>query len=561
MTTFASLNLLPFLNEALERMNITTPTPIQAESIPFGLKGRDVLGTAQTGTGKTLSYLIPLLTRLVEDPTASALIMAPTRELASQIQDAARSLCGKAMHLNMALLIGGDPMHKQMSALKKNPRFIVGTPGRLNDHLARRTLRLQDARFLVLDETDRMLDMGFTEDLQKIVKCLPKERQTFMFSATMAPVIKTLSMTYLTNPEHVTIGSASAPSLQITQESLRVSANDKFSTLLQALEDREGSVIVFVKTKHGADRLAEKLNDQHHVAAAIHGDLKQRKRDMVIRDFRNLKNRIMVATDLAARGLDIPHIRHVINYDLPQCPEDYIHRIGRTGRAGLEGHALSLIAPEDNIKWRRIHNLINPGQPLAGGGGASNDDRARRKGPGEGAGFRKRKAGEGGKPAYGKPRSSSGGDGYKPRYEGRTDENRSYHKSDGRPQRSEEDRPFYKTDARPQRPEGDRPFYKRDDRPQRSATEGERAPRSEGERPFRKSFNKPYQPAAGGSREGRPMTEGKRPFGGGGKKYGKPSSRPEGDSGVHSGPKAFRPSFQKTGGHKPGGAFKPKRSA
>jgi superfamily II DNA/RNA helicase len=221
---------------------------------------------------------------------------------------------------------------------------------------------LDETRFLVLDETDRMLDMGFTDVLKKIVHHLPKERQTFMFSATMPPSIKTLSMAYLTDPHHISVGSTTQPVLKIKQEILQTSSSDKFPCLIQALETREGSVIIFVKTKHGADRLAERLSRQNHHANAMHGDLKQRKREEVIKDFRNLAKRILVATDIAARGLDIPHIKHVINYDLPQCPEDYIHRIGRTGRAGMEGHALSLVSPEDGNKWRRIHNLIETGK-------------------------------------------------------------------------------------------------------------------------------------------------------------------------------------------------------
>jgi len=360
MTSFTSFGLRPSLNESLQRMGITVPTPIQEKAIPPGLEGADILASAQTGTGKTIAYLLPLITNLLNSSRSSALILAPTRELAAQIQETARALLGR--EFCTALLIGGDSMFKQLSTLKQHPRLIIGTPGRINDHLARGTLRLQETRFLVLDETDRMLDMGFTEALKKIVQHLPKERQTFMFSATMPPSIKTISLTYLTNPQHISVGSTTEPVLKIKQETLQTPANDKFPCLLKELNSREGSVIIFVKTKHGAERLAEKLSRQNHHASAIHGDLRQRKREEVIRNFRNLKKRIMVATDIAARGLDIPHIKHVINYDLPQCPEDYIHRIGRTGRAGMEGNALSLISPEDGHKWKLIHNLMNPGK-------------------------------------------------------------------------------------------------------------------------------------------------------------------------------------------------------
>lgn len=360
MTTFTRFGLPSFLNESLERMNITIPTPIQEKSIPAGLEGHDILGSAQTGTGKTMAFLIPLITNLMKSERSTALIMAPTRELAAQIQDAARKLSDRK--LTMVLLIGGDSMYKQLSALKRQPRLIVGTPGRINDHLTRGTLRLNETRFLVLDETDRMLDMGFTDVLKKIVHHLPNNRQTFMFSATMPPSIKTLSMAYLTDPQYISVGSTTQPVVKIKQEIVQTSSSDKFPCLIKELETREGSVIIFVKTKHGADRLAERLSRQNHHAHAMHGDLKQRKREEVIKDFRNLTKRIMVATDIAARGLDIPHIKHVINFDLPQCPEDYIHRIGRTGRAGTEGYALSLVSPEDGNKWRRIHNLIETGK-------------------------------------------------------------------------------------------------------------------------------------------------------------------------------------------------------
>jgi len=353
--------------------------PSRKKQFPPGLEGLDILASAQTGTGKTMAYLLPLITNLLKTSQSTALIMAPTRELAAQIQDAARALLGR--EFGVALLIGGDSMFKQLSALKRHPRLIIGTPGRINDHLARGTLRLHETRFLVLDETDRMLDMGFSEALKKIVQHLPKERQTFMFSATMPPSIKTLSLTYLTNPQHISVGSTTEPVLKIKQETLQTLATDKFPCLLKELNTREGSVIIFVKTKHGAERLAEKLSRQNHDASAIHGDLKQRKREEVIRDFRNMKKRIMVATDIAARGLDIPHIMHVINYDLPQCPEDYIHRIGRTGRAGMEGHALSLISPEDNQKWKRIHNLIHLGKSDHQDEKAQGRSRPARKGP------------------------------------------------------------------------------------------------------------------------------------------------------------------------------------
>jgi len=360
MTTFASFGLPSPLNESLARLRFTVPTPIQAKAIPPGLEGEDILASAQTGTGKTIAYLLPLLTHLLNSSRTSALILAPTRELAAQIQDNARALLGKKVET--VLLIGGESMGKQLSALRRHPRLIIGTPGRINDHLTRKTLILNETRFLVLDEIDRMLDMGFSQAIKKIVSYLPPERQTFMFSATLPHSIQQLSYTYLKNPRRIAIGDSTQHVAKIKQETIQTNSTDKFECLVSELNKRDGSVIVFVKTKHGADRLAEKLTRQNHEAAAMHGDLRQGKREEVIRNFRTLKKRIMIATDIAARGLDIPHIRHVINYDPPQCPEDYIHRIGRTGRAGLEGCALSFISPEDYHKWKNIPNLNLPGK-------------------------------------------------------------------------------------------------------------------------------------------------------------------------------------------------------
>ncbi|MBI2792988.1 MAG: DEAD/DEAH box helicase [Gammaproteobacteria bacterium] len=368
MTQFKDFGLPAFVEQSLERMQITVPTPIQTQSIPVALAGKDILASAQTGTGKTIAYLLPVISKLVDCAHATALILAPTRELADQIRAALTQILGRNAHSDIALLIGGAPIFKQFMALKKNPRFIIGTPGRINDHLMRGTLNLRNTRFLILDETDRMLDMGFSEALEKIAKHLPTERQTMMFSATMPANIIKLSQKYLNNPQHISIGETTKAAAKIDQKTLQTSSNDKFPNLLKELESREGSVIIFVRTKISAAQLAEKLRRQDHSADAIHGDLKQRQRDEVIRAFRNQKSRIMVATDIAARGLDIPHIMHVINYDLPQCPEDYIHRIGRTGRAGMEGHALSFIGPGENRKWQAIYQHVNHGKASETGG-------------------------------------------------------------------------------------------------------------------------------------------------------------------------------------------------
>jgi len=390
MQNFEAFGLPNFLVQSLERMHITKPTPIQAQSIGPAMTGKDILASAQTGTGKTMSYLLPLVSNMMASKTSTALILTPTRELAAQVRDAISQIFNSAPPFRSALLIGGDPIMKQFAALKRQPRIIVGTPGRVIDHLERRTLDLKETAFLVLDETDRMLDMGFTEPLKKIASMLPQQRQTMMFSATMPPSIIAMSQKYLTDPVHIKVGSTIEPIAKIKQESIQIQHGQKFTHLLKELDDREGSVIIFVKTKHSADSLALKLKGQSHNADAIHGDLRQRRREQVIASFRNQKSRIMVATDIAARGLDVPHVMHVINYDLPQCPHDYIHRIGRTGRAGAEGFALSMISPDDNSKWRAIGKLISgedidpqrvPNKPKGrsgsgfGGGNRRSDDR------------------------------------------------------------------------------------------------------------------------------------------------------------------------------------------
>ncbi|MDE3059875.1 MAG: DEAD/DEAH box helicase [Pseudomonadota bacterium] len=360
MQDFHALGLPQPLMRSLESMKFTTPTPIQAQAIPPALEGKDILGSAQTGTGKTAAFGIPLVARLLNSPRGSALVMTPTRELAVQVIDTLQQLLGKYSPIQTALLIGGESMPAQVQQLRMRPRLIVGTPGRIFDHLERGSLMLHDAGFLVLDETDRMLDMGFAVQIERIAKYLPQQRQTLMFSATLPADIIKMSERYLNNPVRVSVGSTTTPIAKIQQEIIHVSEEAKYDKLLAQLNQRQGSIIVFVKTKWGAEKMAHKLRREKHSADAIHGDLHQNKRERVITAFRDRKHRIMVATDIAARGLDIPHIEHVINYDLPQCPEDYIHRIGRTARAGAEGAAICLITPKDAEKWEAIQRLMNP---------------------------------------------------------------------------------------------------------------------------------------------------------------------------------------------------------
>lgn len=360
MTTFKEMGLPEGLCHTLQHMKFDQPTPIQAEAIPAALEGRDILGTAQTGTGKTGAFGIPLIAHLQNNPKSAALVVTPTRELALQVLKQLHAMLGRRTKIKSALLIGGEPMGKQLNQLRQNPRIVVGTPGRINDHLRRESVDLSSADFLVLDETDRMLDMGFTPQINAILDVLATERQTLLFSATLPKNIEKMAANYLKDPLRVSVAPTSSPAADIDQQTIKLAAEEKYARLVSELKSRKGSIIVFVKTKYAAEKFAKKLKGEELQADAIHGDLRQNKRDRVIRAFREQKYRILVATDVAARGLDIPHIEHVINYDLPQCAEDYIHRIGRTARAGAKGEALNLVAPADNGKWAAIERLLDP---------------------------------------------------------------------------------------------------------------------------------------------------------------------------------------------------------
>jgi superfamily II DNA/RNA helicase len=366
MENFLSLNLEPTLIESLAKINFKTPTPIQAKAIPIALSGKDILGTAQTGTGKTAAFGIPLINFLLKTKKETALIITPTRELASQVMQTMNNLIGRG-NIRSSLLIGGSPMQKQLKQMRRNPRLIVGTPGRINDHLKRRTLDLRNTSFLVLDEVDRMLDMGFTPQINQVLETVPRKHQTLLFSATLPSNILRLAETYLSNPERISAGSTSMPIEKIKQEVLKVKSGDKYNQLIKEIYVRQGSILIFVKTRRNAEKMVKRLKYDDHDADAIHGNLRQNKRDRVIKAFRNNHFRILVGTDVASRGLDIPAIKHVINFDLPQVPEDFIHRIGRTARAGSEGSALSFVGDEDRGKWNAIQRLIDPNFKAEGG--------------------------------------------------------------------------------------------------------------------------------------------------------------------------------------------------
>ncbi len=358
MHHFNELQLHPKLQQAIQAMRFEKPTPIQASAIPAALTGRDLIGCAQTGTGKTVAFSIPVLTRLLNAPQKTALILVPTRELAAQVAEVIKKLTAFSPHLRSVLLIGGVSMQPQTRSLLNKPQVIIATPGRLIDHLNQKNLTLSLTDVLVLDEADRMLDMGFAPQLNQILRHLPNTRQTLCFSATLPPDMEKLAARFLKNPLRVTVGEVSQPVQAIEQSTVQTTAANKNDTLMDELNARKGSVIVFARTQHRTDRVARYLESYGHKVTRLHGGRTQGQRNTAIAGFKDGRFRIMVATDIAARGIDISHIAHVINYDLPQVPEDYVHRIGRTGRAGAKGEAVSLITQEDQSQWKEIVRLL-----------------------------------------------------------------------------------------------------------------------------------------------------------------------------------------------------------
>lgn len=367
MDSFATFEDLPLplpVKTALSVNAITIPTDIQAGVIPHAMQGKDVIGLAQTGTGKTLAFCLPLITMLdkEENQEATALILAPTREIAIQVMEVIKGLTAKMTgRWSPVLVIGGVGMQHQIDGLQRKPRMIVSTPGRLVDHMREGVAHLDNVKFLVLDEADRMLDMGFAPQLNEILAGLPKERQTMLFSATFPKEIEEISRDYLSHPQRVEVGDGhSKPVASVTQVVKELEEGEKFAALLEALNEREGTIIVFVRTKHRTERLAKQLEKNGHSTGRIHGDRSQTQRQGTLGAFREGKIRVLVATDIAARGIDVPNVAHVINYDIPNVPEEYIHRIGRTGRAGALGDALSFVTPEVREEWRAILKLIDP---------------------------------------------------------------------------------------------------------------------------------------------------------------------------------------------------------
>lgn len=358
MRHFSGLSLPPELNQALRDMNFETPTPIQAQAIPVALKQVDVIGIAQTGTGKTAAFCIPTLVHLLKAPTQAGLILAPTRELALQIETVWKGLTHYTPQIRCATLVGGTSMQPQVKALARQPRLVIATPGRLIDHLQRRSVNLARTSILILDEADRMLDMGFAPQLSKIMQFVPKARQTLLFTATWNAEMDSLSKRYQKNAIQVSVATASQASQNIDQSAILVSGKEKNDALLDELNRRQGSVLIFARTKNRTDRVAKYLSSYGINVNRLHGGRTQGQRNAALSGFRSGTIRVLVATDIAARGIDVTKIGHVINYDLPQVAEDYIHRIGRTGRAGEKGCAITFVTPEDRVQWKEISRLL-----------------------------------------------------------------------------------------------------------------------------------------------------------------------------------------------------------
>ncbi|MBF6022844.1 DEAD/DEAH box helicase [Lysobacter niastensis] len=369
--TFESLGLSPALLRALTEQNYATPTPIQAEAIPLALAGHDLLGGAQTGTGKTAAFGLPLLNRLSKQTAANgfrrprALILVPTRELAVQVTESLRGY-GKHLRLNISAIFGGAGMGPQVEMFRRGVDVLVATPGRLIDHMERGTAKLDSIEILVLDEADRMLDMGFLPAMKRILAKLPRDRQTMLFSATFESQLKQLALEFMREPRQVQVAAQNTIAETIVHRAHPVDVARKRDLLVDIISRRHTDrVIVFGRTKHGCNRLAEQLEDSGLAAVAIHGNKSQAQRQKALRDFKTGKARVLVATDVAARGLDIPDLPLVINYDLPMVAEDYVHRIGRTGRNGASGEAVSFVAPEEGGLLRQIQRMLKADVELA----------------------------------------------------------------------------------------------------------------------------------------------------------------------------------------------------
>ena len=435
MSDFDMMDLPLALVTRLAAMGLKDPTPIQKQAIPYGLNGRDVMGLAQTGTGKTAAFGIPLIARMLEmegrpnPKSVRGLVLAPTRELATQISVNLRGFA-ESTPIKVAMVVGGQNINTQIKRLHSGVDILVATPGRLLDLMDRRAVRLDEAAFLVLDEADQMLDMGFIHDLRKISQVIPKSRQTFLFSATMPKLMNEIANSYLQSPIRIEVSPPGKAADKVTQEVHFIAKAEKKALLIELLEEHKGErALVFGRTKHGCEKLMKDLVKAGFDAASIHGNKSQGQRDRAIEGFKKGDITVLVATDVAARGLDIPDVKHVYNYELPNVPDNYVHRIGRTARAGKDGAAIAFCAPDEMGEFIDIQKVMGIRIPVASGrvwesheipakpkqqgrggrgrGGGGGGGRGRPHGGGGG----KPVGGGGGKPGGGRRRRSGGGGG------------------------------------------------------------------------------------------------------------------------------------------------------
>ena len=361
---FRGLGIAPSILTILDKLRFTTPTPIQEQSIPQAIEGKDMMGIAQTGTGKTLAFGIPLIQNMLKDARRRALVLLPTRELAVQVDESFRKI-GGPLGVKTAVLIGGESIRRQWHALDRRPQILLATPGRLIDHLEQKTVSLKEVGVVVLDEADRMLDMGFAPQLKRILEVLPRERQTMLFSATMPENIVSMARAFLKLPVRVEIARSGTAVKDITQELFFVTQAEKPRLLEKILQEYRGSVLVFSRTKFSAKKIASHLRALGHAAVEFHSNRSQNQRQEALDGFKNGKYRVVVATDIAARGIDVKNIELVLNYDLPVVAEDYIHRIGRTARAGESGHAISFARPDQRGDVQAIERLMRATLPVS----------------------------------------------------------------------------------------------------------------------------------------------------------------------------------------------------
>ena len=417
MSDFDMMDLPPVLVARLKKMGLKNPTPIQKQAIPHALNGRDVMGLAQTGTGKTAAFGVPLIAQMLAEPkrpsqkSVRALILAPTRELAQQIMQNLAGFC-EGTQLRAQMVVGGQSIKPQINRLDRGVDILVATPGRLLDLMDRRAVRLDETTFLVLDEADQMLDMGFIHDLRKISSVMPKERQTMLFSATMPKLMNEIANTYLRNPIRIEVSPPGKAADKVTQEVHFIAKAEKQSLLVELMAKHKGErALVFGRTKHGSEKLMKNLVKAGFDAASIHGNKSQGQRDRAIAGFKSGQITVLVATDVAARGLDIPDVKHVYNYDLPNVPDNYVHRIGRTARAGKDGAAIAFCAPDEMGELIAIQKVMKIRIPVASGRpweGAEIEEkpkqsRGRGRGRPGGAGGGRPQGGGGGGQGAGKP--------------------------------------------------------------------------------------------------------------------------------------------------------------